>query len=207
MKTSSVLALLGATLATAQFTNQTKPFWLKFTPSNGGSGVTYLSSCHSGAGQAGLCPETEGPVEEANSSSTHTQYFLNETQTDFQGHILGALTWNQPLGNADPISSGMELNLQLVSNGAIPIFSPGNNALFSLGFDEDEKLFIVSNADDSRAAPNEPNFSEQAYYRWHVCWTFVGNYFYKSLVWVTAGAASNPTCSAVNVSREWAPSS
>ncbi|KAK2009809.1 hypothetical protein LZ32DRAFT_403258 [Colletotrichum eremochloae] len=199
MKTASVLALLGVTSAAAQFTNQTKPFWLKFTPTNDSSVVTYLTSCHSGAGQAGLCPETEG--------LSHTQYFLNETQSDYQGHILGALTWDQPIGNGNPISSGMELSPQLVSNGAIPIFSPGDRALFTLGFDENEKLFIATNADDSRAAPSEPNYSLEAYYRWHVCWTFVGNYFYKSLVWVTAGAPSNPTCFAVNVYREWAPSS
>ncbi|KAK1981357.1 hypothetical protein LZ30DRAFT_86291 [Colletotrichum cereale] len=184
MKTASVLALLGVTSATAQFANQTKPFWLKFTPTNDSSVVTYLQPCHSGAGQAGLCPEIEG--------SNHSEFFLNETQSDYQGHTLGGLTWNQPIGNGDPISSGMELELQLVSNGAIPIFSPGDRALFSLGFDENEKLFIASYADDSRAAPSEPNSYLEAYYRWHVCWTFVGNYFYNSLVWITAGAPSNP---------------
>ncbi|KAJ0163956.1 hypothetical protein CTA2_2055 [Colletotrichum tanaceti] len=200
MKCTSILALLSASLATAQFTNQTEPFWLKFTSCNGSSEETYLTSCHSGAGQAGLCPESQSPA-------THTQYFFNETQTNFRDYALGALTWNQPLGNMGSVSSGMELNLQLVSNGAIPIFSPGNRALFNLGFDENEKLFIYSQADDSRATPNDPHFSEEAYYRWHICWTFVGNYYYKSLVWITAGAASNPTCAAVDVYREWVSSS
>ncbi|WYZ40104.1 hypothetical protein EsH8_IV_000445 [Colletotrichum jinshuiense] len=208
MKTTAALALLGATLASAQFTNQTNPFWLKFTPCGGGSGETYLSSCHSGAAQAGLCPETDGPVEEASRPTTHTQYFLNETQADFQGKLLGALTWNQPFGNGGPVSSSMELTPQLVSNGAVPIFSPGaDRALYSLGFDDADKLFVRSSADDSRAAPNEAPRSDEAYYRWHVCWTFVGNYYYKSLVWVTAGPPSNPTCEPVDVYREWAPSS
>ncbi|KAK2064268.1 hypothetical protein LY76DRAFT_612339 [Colletotrichum caudatum] len=184
MKTASVLAFLAATSATAQFTNQTKPFWLKFSPTNDSSAVTYLSSCHSAAGQAGLCPES--------GANGHTAYFLNETQSEYEGNTLGALTWNQPIGNGNPVSSGLNLSPQLVSNGAIPIFSPGNLALFTFGFDEDEKLFIATNTDDSRAAPNNPNNSLEAYYRWHVCWTFVGNYFYYALVWVTAGAPSNP---------------
>ncbi|KAK1637269.1 hypothetical protein BDP81DRAFT_427071 [Colletotrichum phormii] len=205
MKTTYAIALLGATLASAQFTNQTKPFWLKFTPCTGGSGETYLSSCHSGAGQAGLCPETTEPVQEANRPTTHTNYFLNETQSDYKGHLLGALTWNQPIGNGDPVSSGMMLNLQIVSNGAIPIFSPGNTALFTLGFDENEKLFIYSREDDSKAvAGSQAPIVDEAYYRWHVCYTFVGNYYYRSLVWITAGPASNPTCAAVDVYREWA---
>ncbi|KAL0930988.1 uncharacterized protein CTRU02_213723 [Colletotrichum truncatum] len=200
MKTTTVLALLGAALASAQQTTRSAPFHLKFTSANEGSAETYLSTCHSGAGESGICPESSN-------APAHTQYYLNQTAQEFEGKTLGLLTWELPIGNGNPISTSLGLVPQLVSNGAIPIFSPGDRGLWNFGFDEDDKLFLFTRQDDSKAVPETVTYTEEAYYRWHICWTFVGNYYYNALVWVTAGAPSNPTCTPVDVIREFIPSS
>ncbi|KAI8274215.1 hypothetical protein K4K60_009924 [Colletotrichum sp. SAR11_57] len=199
MKATAVFALLGAALVSAQETTQSSPFYLKYVPrSEPSCKGTYLASCHSGAGQAGLCPErsTNG------SAQTHSEYFWNMTTSSSQP-TLGPLIWNLPIGNGDPVPTTLDLQLQLVSNGAIPIFSPGTTGIYSFGFDDDNnELFIYSRQDDSKAVPDKVNYTAEKYYRWHVCWTFVGNYYYQALVWVTGGAPVNPTCQEVRVFRE-----
>lgn len=189
MKATAVLALVGAALASAQATTRSAPFFLKYKTCPN-SAETYFLSCHSGAGQAGLCPE--GSPEGHSAPRAHQEYFLNETTQSFENHPLGLLTWNLPIGNGNPVPSALNLQLQLVSNSAIPIFSPGDMGIYSFGFDDDEKLFLFSRQDDSKAEANKVNYVEEAYYRWHVCWTYVGNYYYQSLVWVTAGEPVNP---------------
>ncbi|KAF6817078.1 hypothetical protein CPLU01_13673 [Colletotrichum plurivorum] len=199
MKFSTVACLLGAAvMASAQDTQQSRPFFLKYVLCDQDSDEVYLASCHSGAGQAGFCPERDA------GASDHSLYYLNETSQTFGDSTLGSLTWNLPLGNADPVSSSLALEAQLVSNSATPIFSPGPGGPYSFGFDGDDELFLFWRQDDSNAVPEKVQYTEAAYYNWYVCWTFVGNYYYKSLVWVTAGPPVNPTCEKASVYREWA---
>lgn len=120
------------------------------------------------------------------------------------------------------------------STVATPLFGPGQSSQTPLGFDSAERLFVYGEYDDAaNVAPSSVNVTTQQspaspparnprawYGGWAVCWARIGSgYYYRSLGWVTSGAASaqpatpgkplqgstNPTCVAVGVVREAVP--
>ncbi|OLN87930.1 hypothetical protein CCHL11_00555 [Colletotrichum chlorophyti] len=202
MKPCSVLAFLGVSLASAHNITQNKPFVLRFTHGGYGGGKNWLVPCHAGANQAGLCPETDRPNDESKSPPSLHEYYLKENGPKFDNQTLGTLVWSQNIGGR-LVPSELGFNIQIASNGAIPMFKLGSAGWTGLGFDKKDSLFIHSSRDDSKAKPGTIEEVNKAYYNWFICETFVEDYHYKALVWVTAMSPSNPTCKKAKVYREW----
>ncbi|TDZ18519.1 hypothetical protein C8034_v006710 [Colletotrichum sidae] len=198
---AAVLALLGAVATVAAQSVNEGPFSLMYAASDGVP--VYLYACHSGAAQSGLCAEGD---DVSLPEGQHHKFYFDGTQSwiEEQQLTLGALWWNLPTQQVT-VRLGLQLTLQYLSNAAVPIFSPGDGALRSFVFDSDNNLHLFARQNDELAVPHwsNPYDNADAYTRWYVCWTFVGNYFYKSLAWVTSGYPTNPTCERVNVFREF----
>ncbi|KAI1335156.1 hypothetical protein F5Y15DRAFT_258055 [Xylariaceae sp. FL0016] len=201
MKFRLVAALLGlATTATAQY-NQTGPFFLHITGSEGSSIDGYAFACHTGAALEGLC---YGASAVPSAGDLSSEFYFNYTDyTQVDGNYVGILAWNlHATGENDTeivVSEGMGLTYQVNSNVAAPQF--GFSSTMNIGFDKDNNMFGYSYIDDSTfVAGQQPTSSEgKAYYQWFVCWQYFTGYYYQSVGWTTGGEPHNPTCEAVTI--------
>ncbi|RKF64967.1 hypothetical protein OnM2_014035 [Erysiphe neolycopersici] len=187
--------IFAAQLVTArQNYSQTAPFNLVISAPGRKINGSYLTSCHEGAATEGLCLASSSKI----SASIYNLNYTAENIADFALGTVGILTWILP-GIEFNLSSPMELNYSPTSNIAVPLFTPSETGTM-IGFDEDEKMFIPSFVDDTKA---DIQPYEDLYYRWFICETYVG-YKYTTLAWVLGknSIPQNPTCQKVDVIKE-----
>lgn len=219
MKPIPIAFALGAITASAQSTTtQTGPFTLTITEAANSTLNGYrLGSCHAGAAIEGLCLARSASTAPPTNSET---YWLNTTYYNgsTESNPGGVLAWNLPLGGDTPmnVSSGLNIRLSSVaSNVIVPLFQPGppQDAYPLIAFEEGPvkggRMGITGYFyDESQfqpgvhpgTAPGTGEGSSGLRFQWYACWAPTGGgYYYQVLAWVTAGAPSNPTCSAVNV--------
>ncbi|KAF7893793.1 hypothetical protein EAF00_007307 [Botryotinia globosa] len=202
MRTSFVLAglLAAATQVTAQYTNQSAPFYLALISLDDSLNGATLSPCHEGAAIEGLClgPSISSP------NATFSTFNFNTSSFDssFNATIgeTGVLTWLLQGSNFN-LSSPFGLSYSATSNVAVPLFTPSTTSTTNVAFDEDNLLNIQGYQDDT---VSPISFGTEAYYRWYICETYWG-YHYTTLAWVVGEAdPQNPTCVKVDVQRVFA---
>jgi hypothetical protein len=199
MKTSTILSLpiLAASAVTAQTDPaESAPFLLKIANSaNESLNGQYLYSCHAGAAIEGLCL----------SPSINSSYTLNTTN-DLP---YGTLIWKLPVNINDTVQdvpSPLSLSYLPNSNVAIPLLSPGSYGNVDLGFSDEDKLYLHTSIDDTKAVAGtsvpDGYYGDFRLSNWYACYAVVGGYYYHALAWVTSGTPSNPTCEAIEVVKE-----
>lgn len=204
MKTFTIVSLLGlAASVSAQYTNQTGPFYLKLESKNETINGLYLFSCHAGAAIEGLCYGSDGP----STLGEYNAFYFNYSGTQqFGDSEIGTITWNEPAnvdGSVVNVSEAVQFSYPSTSNVAVPLFFPGEDTNVALGFDDKKELFLVSYYDDSTIVAGQyPNSTGKAYYKWVTCYQQVGGYFYYAVGWVTGGAPTNPTCEDVRIIQQ-----
>jgi hypothetical protein len=202
---AAALALVAAALsfASAQtYPNQTAPFRLKLCSDNSTIDGAYLYSCHSGAAIEQLClgNQTWDP-------RGFGTYYLNYSDwSAINGMQAGNLVWNMPYTNGGNTtlyeSEPLNFAFSATSNVAVLLFEPSEQYTVPLGFDGDNKLFIYNYVDDTVFPPNATG-GYHLYYHWQACVTYFLGYQYRALAWATTGTPVNPSCHAVNVTREF----
>lgn len=197
MRASIITGLFAfaASQVTAQYLNQSAPFYLVLSSRNQTYDGSTLSACHEGAAIEGLC--LGGKL-----SSTSVTYTFNTSSDATPDPILGpAGTVNYELrGGNFNLSSPLEITSPVTSNVAVPLFTPGLGST-SVGFDSENRLFVFSYIDDT---VSPPEYKVQGFYRWYVCLTNAG-YTYTTLAWVVGPhSPENPSCVKVEVKRVFA---
>jgi len=190
----SLVLALGASQVVAQYTNQSAPFNLILCSSNATLNGALLGACHEGAAIEGLCPSIGG-----NASASYNLFTFNYTSKQTPDPIFGItglLTWELRGGNFN-LSSPMSISTSLTSNVAVPLFTPGSQ-FTSIGFDNDNMLFIPQYYDDTVVPPK---FGSKPLQRWYAC-TTQDTYLYTTLAWVIGTQSpENPSCQKVKVKR------
>jgi len=193
-----IVALLSS-LATAQYDIPSAPFNLvvlsEADPSINGS---LLYSCHEGASIEGLCltNTTEDP-----SFSTYTHNTSSSAApTNSPGGATGWLIWVLQ-GSSFSETETLTLNINPISNVALPLFWPSVEDSTSVAFDSNDLMNIQGYYDD-RVVPIVGSSDYVAYYRWYACLTYFQGYTYETLAWALGEfQPENPTCKPVNVKR------
>jgi hypothetical protein len=202
MKSSQVATslLLGATTgALAQNYTTSPAFTLSISDAtNATLDGSILEPYHAGAAIEAL-----GIVAAADANTTYAQYNFNYTTYSGETSPTGVLFWELPYeGEAGPGLEQEPLSFLYNpgSNLALPLFEPALSNV-QLGFDADNKLFVVGYSDSSFSATGFPNVTYDYLYHWEACYNYYSGYYYFSIAYLTAGTPSNPTCSAVNITR------
>jgi hypothetical protein len=185
------------------FPIQSGPFTLRVSAPGNAVDGSFLYSCHSGAAIEQLCTDNA-----TNYNGQFSTYYLNSsTNSIVNGEPAGALVWNMPFNSQDApqyVSEPLTFAYDPTTNVAAMVFIPSsgyNNV--PVGFDHESKLFLYSYVDQSVFPPNLTAGGPFTFYHWNVCKTYYSGYQYQALAWVTAGAAVNPSCVPVNVTREY----
>lgn len=201
MRTSSAITglfIVAASVASAQYTNQSAPFALVINSDNATINGVTLAACHEGAAIEGLCL-FGGPL--SNNSVTYQQNVSSYPSPTTAAGLPGLLTYDLRGGNFN-VSSAMMLSYNPTSNVAVPLFFPGTDVGTTLvAFDECGKMNIQGWLDDRTYPLTTMAGAPVPYYRWYACGTDAG-YMYETLAW-TMGEypPENPSCQAVNVTR------
>ncbi|KAF2812661.1 uncharacterized protein BDZ99DRAFT_271209 [Mytilinidion resinicola] len=191
-----VLALLPA-FVTAQYDVPSAPFKLVVLSDSSTLNGTVLYSCHEGASIEGLC--TGGTSNPAYSTYTHNTS-SNAGEVNETLGASGYLIWVLPGGTFNE-SETLTLNVNPISNVALPLFWPSIEDSTSVAFDSNGLLNIQGYFDD-RVVPIVGSTSYVAYYRWYVCTTYYQGYTYQTLAWALGEfPPENPTCQAVSVKQ------
>jgi len=197
MKSSTLIGglLALAASATAQYTNQSAPFYLVLLSSNTTINGTALTACHEGAAIEGLCVGTA-------LTSTSVTYNFNTSISDvtYDPSIgeAGYVTYSLVGGNFVE-SETMILYYTPTTNVALPLFEPveADEDGIAVAFDEEGKMNIQGYENDTTFPVTE---GTTAYYRWWVCETYYEGYTYQTLAWVMGvSEPENPTCVKVDV--------
>ncbi|KAF3769896.1 hypothetical protein M406DRAFT_354167 [Cryphonectria parasitica EP155] len=202
MKTTPLLlAASAASLASAQTYNTSAPFTLELSSSNTTIDGQFLGACHSGAAIEALC------LDGTNGTATDYNTFTLNVSTSSTGNAYetGILVWVLETGDFN-VSSGLVFTPPLTSNVVAPEFEPGSEGIDLVGFDDDDNLFIYSSYVDDKTFTDgtfPTEITPYPLYQWYACWTFDLAYYYQTLAWVTGGVPNNPTCVAVNVTRNF----
>jgi hypothetical protein len=210
-----MLSTLPATLlglvacALAQEANQTGPFNLHITGAAEGSSLDgHVASCHTGAALEALCYNQGQVPGEGNANSF--EYWFNSTgQAPVGSDEVGILVWKLPVtinGSQTLVDQALSFQYQPSSNVAAPqIFFPDTLGSASVGFDDNQQLFVAAWLDDSTYEPGvrpAPVSEPFAVYNWFVCWQVLGGgYYYQALGWAQTLPPSNPTCEQVQITR------
>ncbi|KAL8303571.1 hypothetical protein RB600_007160 [Gaeumannomyces tritici] len=182
---------------------KSEPFNIVVSESSNSTVVGWiLGACHAGAGIEGLCVSNDSP-------SPPSTTFTHNTTGDSEP-IAGPLIWELPTklnGMPTTLPSSMSLSYVAWSDVAIPMFKPGYSDT-PIGFDEDDKMFLVAYGDDGVHEPDDQTKAirvdeARKMYNWYVCWTYIGSYYYHALTWSTSHPPQNPTCNAANVTRKF----
>jgi hypothetical protein len=202
MKTSQFSSLLlgAASGALAQDYTTSPAFTLSISDAANATLNGYvLEPFHAGAAIEALgisAPPTDG--------SAAPTYNFNYTVYQGQTTVpTGVLFWTLTAQGSDgPVEEQEPLSFLYNpgSNVALPLFEPSYTNV-QLGFDADNKLFAVGYSDSSFSATTRPNVTYDNLYHWEACYNYFEGYYYPSIGFVTAGTPSNPTCSAVNITR------
>ncbi|CAN8097076.1 unnamed protein product [Discula destructiva] len=189
-----------APLASAQAYNTSATFTLQVTTTaNNTINGQYLAAYHAGAAIEVLA------LDGKDGAPADYNFFNLNTSSSGQGDEVfetGILVYLLQ-GSGFNVSEGLVFTPSLTSNVVTPQFYPSQSS-DSVGFDDEDKLFIHS------SYYNERNFTAGAYptevarvplYQWHACYTYTGSYYYQTLSWVVEGTPINPTCVPVNVTR------
>lgn len=108
------------------------------------------------------------------------------------------------MGGNFEVSEPMTITPNLISNVAIPLFTPSEFGSL-VQFDKSNRLNVPGYIDDT-VSPINTN-APKGYYRWYVCNTYYG-YAYQTLSWVIGNKApQNPSCQKVEVVRVFAKKS
>ncbi|ROW12067.1 hypothetical protein VMCG_00497 [Cytospora schulzeri] len=197
----SALLSLTVSSVSAQEYNTSAPFVLKLDSTVANISGQYLSACHAGAAIEQLC--LAGSDIPANNYGTYTLNVSLASSSD-ETYETGPLVWILPTSTLN-VSSGLVFSHDLTSNIAVPLFEPSSSTDY-VGFDEDDKLFIYSSYYDQSTFVSGIYPTQVApvpLYQWYACYTYNLGYYYNALAWVTSGKPDNPTCTAVNVTREF----
>lgn len=201
MRSTMIASLFALAVArvSAQYNDQSAPFYLVLKSHNATLNGSTLFSCHEGAAIEGLC--LGGKLNDGSTLDSYTYNFnySSNTQPDPVIGIQGYLTWELRGSNFN-LSSPMQLSYDPTSNVAVPLFQPTESGL-GVGFDADNKLFIPQYVDDSQ---HTLVYKTSRIYRWAICNTDAG-YFYTTLAWIMGPhSAENPSCQKVDVVRVFA---
>jgi hypothetical protein len=196
MRTSIIASIfaVAASQVTAQFTNQSAPFYLIVHSKNSTINGSSLGACHEGAAIEGLC--LDGPISPTN--APYSTFRFNTSSFSTQGYLAYSLPVN---GGTFIVPEPMQLSYNPTSNVAVPLFEPSYSGT-AVGFDSSNKMYIQGFIDDT-VTPPAVNVVK-SYYRWYVCQTYVG-YAYTTLAWVMGiHSPENPSCVKVDVVRVFA---
>lgn len=138
-----------AVVASAQDYNTSAPFTLQLSSDNDTIDGQYLAAYHAGAAIEELA------LDGKDGTPTLSNTFALNTTTYSTDADEGILTWVLH-GSGFNVSSGLLFDAPLTSNVVAPQFQPGPST-WTLGFDEDENLYIPS------AAYDESDFVEGVY--------------------------------------------
>jgi hypothetical protein len=197
MRASIIASIFAFTASqvTAQYLNQSAPFYLVLHSHNSTYDGATLDACHEGAAIEGLC--YAGKL--TNTSQTYTFNTSSDATPDPVLGLPGTLNFELRGGNFN-LSSPLEITADITSNVAVPEFTPGEGST-NLGFDKEGKMFVFGYIDDT---VTPPAYKQQAFYRWYVCLTEAG-YLYTTLAWVVGThSPENPSCVKVDVLRVFA---
>jgi len=196
------LALSLATLAAAQWDQESKPFKLVLVskdPKISGQG---LAACHTGAAIESLCLTNSSSTSKPDPIAPVTFRFNTSSQAQVPDPALGApgiLTYSLPA--QPPIPSSLQFYYDPTTNYALPLLFPGSGAdTQTLAFDNKNLLNVQGYVDYK---VNPPKAGEtKAYYRWYACTTYFIGYEYVDLVWGLGDKApETPGCVKVDVKR------
>ncbi|KUJ23707.1 uncharacterized protein LY89DRAFT_981 [Mollisia scopiformis] len=197
MRASIITSILAfaASSVTAQYLNQSAPFYLVLSSRNTSFDGVSLSTCHEGAAIEGLCLGSQ-------LSNTSVTYTFNTSSFLTPDPVLGtpgSLNYELEGGNFN-LSSPMTISSPITTNVAVPLFTP-SESFTEVGFDNENKLYVYGTIDDT---VSPPVYKVQAFYRWYVCLTNAG-YTYTTLSWVVGPhSPENPSCQEVEVKRVFA---
>jgi len=199
MRLSSLAPLLALLpLITAQFDVPSAPFSLVvLSETNSTLNGSLLYACHEGAAVEGLCRAVT--VQDAN-FTTYTHNTSSSVPTNASIGAPGYLIWVLE-GTDFSEPETLSLNINPISNVALPLFWPSLDDEAIVAFDSNDLLNIQGYFDD-RVVPIDSSGGYVAYYRWYVCTTYFQGYTYETLAWVLGQyPPENPTCQSVSVKR------
>lgn len=195
---ASGLLALAASTATAQYTIQSKPFYLELLSDNTTINGNTISPCHEGAAIEGLC--VGGPLTSTSqlytfnsTTSTGLEYNATLGEPGYLTYTLDSSAFNE--------SEPMMLYYNPTTNVALTLFQPveSDEDAIAVAFDVDGKMNIQGYESDTTLPVTE---GIQAYYRWWVCETYFEGYTYEALVWVMGVYEPEiPNCVKVDVTR------
>lgn len=139
---SALLTALGSfsLLASAQIYNTSDPFILQLSSDNATITDQVLAACHAGAAIEELCLAGTDTTPD-----TSTTFYLNVSASAIVGedqYETGLLVWTLH-GSGFNLSEALSFSPPLDSNVVSPELLPSDSGT-SVGFDDDEKLFILS---------------------------------------------------------------
>ncbi|CZR56301.1 related to heatshock protein Hsp150 [Phialocephala subalpina] len=180
-----------ATRAIAQ--NRSAPFNLILRSLHSKLNGSALFSCHEGAAIEGLCVTTA--FNPPFSTSTYNFNYSAQWNPDPALRYAGILTYE--LGGVN-LSSPISLQTNPTSNVALSFFTPSLEDYITVGFDQNNLMYIIGYTDDTTTPVT---YSAKPYYRWYVC-TVMASYTYEILTWVYGPKRlENPSCYKVDVER------
>ncbi|KAI0440370.1 hypothetical protein F4803DRAFT_563875 [Xylaria telfairii] len=120
------------------------------------------------------------------------------------GHELGFFVSDITVGEPNGVGllgKALALQYRPNTNVAMPAFGAAAAVVDLTGFDGRGKAFLDYYTDDALTVPHTPaNVSlDVVYYNWALCWQTSYGVTGRTLSWVTAGTAHNPTCERVDL--------
>ena len=199
------VALGLATLGSAQYDTESKPFRLVLVSKNHTINGQTLSACHSGAAIESLClsklPSTSKPDPIAAATFRFNTSADTQPPSGSDG-APGILTYK--LQSSPPIPSSMQFSYDPTNNYALPLMFPGTGAdTQTLSFDKKGLLNIQGYVNYTTSPPTAME-APKAFYNWYACQTYYSGYEYPNLVWALGGDKPlTPGCAKVDVKRVW----
>ncbi|KAI2601813.1 hypothetical protein GGR54DRAFT_634490 [Hypoxylon sp. NC1633] len=198
---SALLALA----ATAMASNATGPYALHITGKANSSIDGYAAACHAGAGIEALC-YASGAI-----SSAVTEFYFNYTsynpdtgapsQPGWITYLLKAGSTNGTITVPSSLRFYPSFGSNVMSGLIYPSVDDGTSVYF---YPENGTLYVNGGYDDSRfnttypvPAPSLGNLTQ-----FHLCYQFVGGYYYNSISWVSTQPPHNPSCQPVDLTLE-----
>ena len=195
-----VLAAFAAT-STAQYTDQSPPFYLVLLSDDNSVNSTSLSACHSGAAIESLCLGNKVSISNPDGNTPPVTFNFNTSADVVTPNATlgspGVVTYLLRGGNFNE-SEALGLYADPITNVAMPMFGLGSQ---TMAFDSNNLLNIQGYVDD-RMSSGPKSGDTVAYYRWYSCATYYAGYQYVNLVWALGDSEpETPDCAKVNVKR------
>ncbi|KAI1403292.1 hypothetical protein F4819DRAFT_451554 [Hypoxylon fuscum] len=197
---------LAALAATATASNSTGPYGLHITGKGDTSIDGYAAACHAGAAIEALCYAAGGSP----TAGTVTEFYYNYTAYNSDTGVPSQPGWLTYLLQAgsnngtiiepssmqlNPSSWGSNVFTALifpgVEDGTSVYYHPENGTIYMAG-GYDDSSFNETYPTPIPTLGNLTNF--------HLCYQFVGGYYYQSIAWVSTLPPHNPSCQPVDLS-------